>query len=37
MTIAGQIKNGAYFDSVTLTRVGQELAALPGVAGARQK
>jgi succinyl-CoA synthetase alpha subunit len=31
MTVAGQIKKGAYFDSVTLMRVGKELAALPGV------
>ena len=34
MTVAGQIKKGAYFDSVTLMRVGKELAALPGVADA---
>ena len=34
MTIASQIKKGAYFDSVTLMRVGKELAALPGVADA---
>jgi len=34
MTVVGQIKQGAYFDSVTLMRVGQELAALPGVADA---
>ena len=34
MTITGQIKKGAYFDSVTLMRVGKELAALPGVADA---
>lgn len=34
MTIVGQIKKGAYFDSVTLMRVGKELAALPGVADA---
>ena len=34
MTVAGQIKKGAYFDSVTLMRVGKALAALPGVADA---
>ena len=34
MTVAGQIKKGAYFDSVTLMRVGRELAGLPGVADA---
>jgi succinyl-CoA synthetase alpha subunit len=34
MTVAGQIKKGAYFDSVTLMRVGKELAALPGVTDA---
>ena len=34
MTVTGQIKKGAYFDSVTLMRVGKELAALPGVADA---
>ena len=34
MIVAGQIKKGAYFDSVTLMRVGKELAALPGVADA---
>ena len=34
MTVAGQIRKGAYFDSVTLMRVGKELAALPGVADA---
>jgi FdrA protein len=34
MTTAGQIRKGAYFDSVTLMRVGRELAALPGVADA---
>ena len=34
MTAAGQIRKGAYFDSVTLMRVGKELAALPGVADA---
>ena len=34
MTVAGQIKKGAYFDSVTLMRVGKELAGLPGVADA---
>jgi FdrA protein len=34
MTVVGQIKKGAYFDSVTLMRVGKELATLPGVADA---
>jgi succinyl-CoA synthetase alpha subunit len=34
MTVAGQIKKGAYFDSVTLMRVGKELATLPGVVDA---
>jgi FdrA protein len=34
MTVAGQIRKGAYFDSVTLMRVGKELAGLPGVADA---
>jgi FdrA protein len=34
MTVVGQIKKGAYFDSVTLMRVGKELTALPGVADA---
>ena len=34
MTVTGQIKKGAYFDSVTLMRVGQELAGLPGVTDA---
>ena len=34
MIIVGQIKKGAYFDSVTLMRVGKELAGLPGVADA---
>jgi FdrA protein len=34
MTVAGQIKKGAYFDSVTLMRVGKELAGLPGVVDA---
>jgi succinyl-CoA synthetase alpha subunit len=34
MIVAGQIKKGAYFDSVTLMRVGKELAAAPGVADA---
>ncbi len=32
--VSGQIKRGAYFDSVTLMRVGRELSALPGVADA---
>ncbi len=31
MIVAGQVRKGAYFDSVTLMRVGKELAALPGV------
>jgi succinyl-CoA synthetase alpha subunit len=31
MTVVGQIRKGAYFDSVTLMRVGKEIAALPGV------
>jgi FdrA protein len=31
MTVVGQIRKGAYFDSVTLMRVGQELSAMPGV------
>jgi FdrA protein len=34
MIVAGQIKKGAYFDSVTLMRVGKELTGLPGVADA---
>jgi hypothetical protein len=34
MTVASQIKKGAYFDSVTLMHVGNELAMLPGVAEA---
>ena len=34
MTVAGQIKRGAYFDSVTLMRVGRELGGCPGVADA---
>ena len=34
MTVAGHIKKGAYFDSVTLMRVGQALAALPGLSDA---
>ena len=34
MIVIGQIKKGAYFDSVTLMRVGKELAGLPGVADA---
>ncbi len=34
MIVVGQIKTGAYFDSVTLMRVGKELAAQPGVADA---
>ena len=31
MTVVGQIRQGAYFDSVTLMRVGKEIATLPGV------
>ncbi|MGO9245615.1 MAG: FdrA family protein, partial [Verrucomicrobiia bacterium] len=31
MIVAGQIRKGAYFDSVTLMRVGKEITALPGV------
>ena len=31
MIIVGQIRKGAYFDSVTLMRVGKEITALPGV------
>jgi succinyl-CoA synthetase alpha subunit len=31
MTVVGQIRQGAYFDSVTLMRVGKEIASLPGV------
>ena len=31
MNVAGQIRKGAYFDSVTLMRVGTEITALPGV------
>lgn len=31
MNIAGRTKQGFYFDSVTLMRVGKELSALPGV------
>ena len=31
MNISGRIKQGFYFDSVTLMRVGRELSALPGV------
>ena len=34
MIVVGQIKKGAYFDSVTLMRVGKELAGLAGVADA---
>lgn len=34
MTVIGQVRKGAYYDSVTLMRVGKELAALPGVADA---
>jgi FdrA protein len=31
MTVVGQIKKGAYFDSVALMRVGKEITVLPGV------
>jgi succinyl-CoA synthetase alpha subunit len=31
MTVIGQIRKGAYFDSVTLMRVGKEIATLAGV------
>ena len=31
MNISGRIKQGFYFDSVTLMRVGRELSGLPGV------
>ena len=31
MPVVSQVRKGAYFDSVTLMRVGRELAALPGV------
>ena len=31
MNVGGQIRKGAYFDSVTLMRVGTEITALPGV------
>ena len=31
MIVSGQIKRGAYFDSVTLMRVGKELSAMTGV------
>ena len=34
MTVFGQVRKGAYFDSVTLMRVGKELSALPGVVDA---
>ena len=34
MNIAGRIKQGFYFDSVTLMRVGRELSGFPGVAEA---
>ena len=34
MIVAGQIRKGAYFDSVTLMRVGKELAGVKGVADA---
>ena len=31
MNVAGQIRKGAYFDSVTLMRVGAKITALPGI------
>ncbi|HUJ11236.1 MAG TPA: acyl-CoA synthetase FdrA [Verrucomicrobiae bacterium] len=31
MIVTGQIRKGAYFDSVTLMRVGKEIGSLPGV------
>ncbi len=34
MKISGRIKQGFYFDSVTLMRTGQELSGLPGIAEA---
>ncbi len=34
MIVVGQVKKGAYFDSVTLMRVGKQLAGLSGVADA---
>lgn len=34
MIVVGQIIKGAYYDSVTLMRVGKEVAGLPGVADA---
>jgi len=34
MKIAGRIKQGYYFDSVTLMRIGRELSGQPGVAEA---
>jgi len=34
MIVAGQVRQGAYYDSVTLMRVGKELAGLNGVADA---
>ncbi|MFH0953502.1 MAG: acyl-CoA synthetase FdrA [Verrucomicrobiota bacterium] len=34
MTVSGQIRRGAYFDSVTLMRVGKELSGMPGVGDA---
>ena len=34
MNVVGQVRKGAYFDSVTLMRVGKEIAGLPGVTDA---
>ncbi|HBA84468.1 MAG TPA: FdrA family protein [Verrucomicrobia bacterium] len=34
MTVIGQIRKGAYFDSVTLMRVGKEIAGRPGIVDA---
>jgi succinyl-CoA synthetase alpha subunit len=34
MIVIGQVRKGAYFDSVTLMRVGKEITSLPGVADA---
>jgi FdrA protein len=31
MTVIGQVRKGAYFDSVTLMRIGRELSAMPGI------
>jgi len=34
MNVVGQVRKGAYFDSVTLMRVGKEIAGLPGITDA---